>query len=184
MLRSLIGSIFASGLILSTTLLATAQTPQQATATLQDRQGNVIGNAVLEQTAEGVQIQVQLENFDAAVNNGGRGEHGFHIHQVGECVAPDFTSAGAHFNPTDARHGLLAPDGAHGGDLVNLWIESDGSADYSVVTNLITLGSGDRNILDEDGSALVIHADADDYHTDSSGNSGDRIACGVITPAS
>ncbi|GAB4376213.1 MAG: superoxide dismutase family protein [Elainellaceae cyanobacterium] len=154
--------------------------PARATAILRDTEGNVVGNAIFTQTPEGVSIQAQFENLDAAVTGNERGQHGFHIHEVGECTAPMFESAGGHFNPTNVAHGLLDPDGPHAGDLINLWIEADGTADYDVVTDLITLGTGEHNILDADGSALIIHSEADDYHTDPSGASGDRIACGVI----
>jgi Cu-Zn family superoxide dismutase len=140
---------------------------------------------------DGVQIQTLIEGFDTAVTDEARGEHGLHIHETGECTAPDFSSAGGHFNPTDAEHGLLQPDGPHAGDLPNIWIEADGSADYTVTTNLITLEPGDgqrpaqmgdRSLFDSDGSAVVLHAGPDDYITDPAGDSGDRLACGVIVP--
>lgn len=181
MVKALIGYLAASVALGYLAPLAMAQSPQQATATLHDREGNVVGEATFTQTPEGVQVQAYIDGFDAAVMGEQRGEHGFHIHEVGQCDAPDFTSAGGHFNPTGAAHGLLDPDGPHAGDLPNLWIEADGSADYRVVTNLVTLGTGERNLLDADGSALVIHSDPDDHHTDPSGASGDRIACGVIS---
>jgi len=130
---------------------------------------------------DGVQIRVRLDGFKSAVMGGERGQHGFHIHEVGKCTPPAFLSAGGHFNPTGAKHGLLDPDGPHAGDLPNLWIEADGSADYTVTTNLITLGPGKRSVFDKNGSALLIHTGPDDYITDPAGDSGDRIACGVIT---
>jgi Cu-Zn family superoxide dismutase len=156
--------------------------PSRARAILRDTQGNIIGTALLTQTEAGVRIQIEIRNFDSAVTGNYRGQHGFHIHEVGECEPPDFTSAGEHFNPTGVDHGLLNPDGAHAGDLVNLWIEADGSGDYDMTTDLITLGEGERNIFDEDGSSLVIHQHPDDYLTDPAGSSGDRLACGVILP--
>ncbi|MEB3358951.1 MAG: superoxide dismutase family protein [Synechococcales bacterium] len=177
------------GLVLSNLAIAAIASPAfaqpvpDAVAEIRDAQGNAIGNAYFISTPDGVQIQMRLEEFDSAVAEDERGQHGFHIHEVGECNPPDFMSAGSHFNPTGTAHGLLAPDGPHAGDLPNLWIEADGSADYSVTTNLISLVPGERNIFDADGSSLVIHATGDDYITDPAGNSGDRIACGVIVPA-
>jgi Cu/Zn superoxide dismutase len=109
---------------------------------------------------------------------GNAGEHGIHIHAVGQCT-PDFSAAGGHFNPTNAQHGLNNPAGPHGGDGPNLQL-ADGSATYEVVNDRVTLGSGPNSLFDADGSALVVHAGPDDQVTDPSGNSGDRIACGVI----
>lgn len=181
MLKALIGLISASLALSVVSSPGQAQEAERAIAILRDSDGNVVGNAVLTETPDGVRVQAQITNLDAAVTGDERGQHGFHIHEVGQCTPPDFTSAGSHFNPTGADHGLLDPDGPHAGDLINLWIEANGQGDYDVVTDLITLGEGERSIFDEDGSALVIHATADDYHTDSSGESGDRLACGVIT---
>lgn len=157
-------------------------TAPDAMAELYDAQGNSVGMVELTSVEDGVQIQVQIQGFDAAVSGGERGQHGFHIHETGNCTAPDFSSAGGHFNPTSAGHGLLDPDGPHAGDLPNLWLETDGSADYSVTTNLVSLAPGERNLLDGDGSAFVLHSGADDYRTDPSGDSGSRLACGVIQP--
>jgi Cu-Zn family superoxide dismutase len=156
--------------------------PSRAIAILRDAQGNFVGTVLLTETEAGVRIQAMIQNFDAAVMGNQRGQHGFHIHEVGECEAPDFTSAGGHFNPTGEGHGFFDPDGTHAGDLINLWIEADGSGDYDVTTDLINLGEGDRNIFDEDGSSFILHQQPDDYQTDPAGNSGDRLACGVILP--
>jgi Cu/Zn superoxide dismutase/glucose/arabinose dehydrogenase/mono/diheme cytochrome c family protein len=148
-----------------------------ATAELRDREGNTVGNATLTPAdGGGVSIQVTLEGFNAA----SVGEHGIHIHQAGACE-PDFQAAGSHFNPTDAQHGLLNRDGPHAGDLPNISVQQGGNAEYNVTTRLVTLGEGNNSLLDQDGSALVIHANPDDYATDPSGNSGDHIACGVIS---
>ena len=156
-----------------------AQEASSARAVLRDSQGNIVGNALLRETQDGVRIQVRMENVDVA--SGERGEHGFHIHEVGQCDAPDFQSAGSHYNPTGEAHGLLDPDGAHAGDLPNLWIEADGTADYAVTTDLVSLAAdSDRTLLDEDGSAIILHQQLDDYITDPSGESGDHLACGVV----
>jgi len=108
------------------------------------------------------------------------GEHAFHVHAIGKCDPPDFKSAGAHFNPDETKHGLMNPEGPHAGDMPNLHVPESGKLSIEVLNPLVTLRQ-DRALLDEDGSALVIHAGADDYTTDPAGNAGDRIACGVVT---
>jgi Cu-Zn family superoxide dismutase len=110
------------------------------------------------------------------------GLHAVHIHAVGKCEGPAFTTAGGHFNPTQKKHGLKSAEGAHAGDMPNMYVAKDGSGRFEVLSDAITLKSGERSVFDADGSAIVIHAGADDDMTDPSGNSGDRIACGVITP--
>lgn len=148
-----------------------------------DRQhpyGNRVGTVEFTSVEDGVQIQTQIEGFDAAVAGDERGQHGFHIHETGQCTPPDFSAAGGHFNPTGVGHGLLDPDGPHAGDLPNLWIEADGSADYTVTSDLISLEPGERSLFDSDGSAVVIHSGPDDYLTDQAGDSSSRLACGVI----
>ena len=107
-----------------------------------------------------------------------QGQHGVHIHTTGTCEAPNFESAGGHWNPTNQQHGLDDPAGQHAGDMPNLEIEEDGRG-----TLEYTLRGGTFDgLLDEDGSAFIIHSTADDQVTDPSGNSGDRIACGVFQP--
>ena len=105
-----------------------------------------------------------------------RGAHGVHIHDVGKCEGPAFASAGPHWNPTMKMHGRDNPMGAHGGDLPNLMVGTDGRGSIS-----IDVPGSVAQLLDSDGAAVVIHADPDDYKTDPSGNSGGRIACGVLT---
>lgn len=157
----------------------TSKTELAASAQLVDAQGNAIGDVNLTAPAgEGepfVTIQVGLSP-DAGIEPG---EYGFHIHEVGQCT-PTFDAAGDHFNPADAQHGLLDQDGPHAGDLPNVVVGEDGTTTYVVNTNLVTLGEGERSLFDDDGSAVMLHAQADDYLTDPSGTSGDRIACGVV----
>jgi len=146
-----------------------------AVAALQDAEGNAVGEATFTQVADGVTIQVALQGLAIAA----AGEHGIHLHTTGACT-PDFEAAGPHFNPTGAQHGTDNPGGPHAGDLPNLAIDAAGNGTYEATTDLATLGEGENSLLDADGSAIVIHADPDDMITDPSGNSGDRIACGVI----
>ena len=104
------------------------------------------------------------------------GTHGAHIHMVGRCDAPDFTTAGGHWNPTSKQHGTMNPAGPHEGDLPNLIVGTDGRGTLAITIPGATLAG----LLDTDGSAMVVHASADDLRTDPSGNSGGRIACGVF----
>ena len=114
-------------------------------------------------------------------NNLTEGTHGFHFHEKGVCEAPDFESAGGHFNPTGASHGLGHEDGPHAGDLPNLEVGPDGTVKEEFFVENLTLKAGEENSLfQDDGTALVIHAEEDDGTTQPSGDSGDRIACGVV----
>ena len=109
------------------------------------------------------------------------GDHGFHIHETGVCdAAGKFESAGAHFNPAGKQHGTENPEGPHAGDLMNVTADDNGNATVDLHNMGATIAEGDASINDADGAAIVLHADPDDYKTDPSGNSGDRIACGVI----
>ena len=108
------------------------------------------------------------------------GQKGVHIHEVGKCEGPQFTSAGGHFNPDKKQHGTLNPQGAHAGDLPNISVDGYGVGQLETTTNRITLGAGPTSVFDADGSAIVIHAAADDFKTDPTGNSGGRSVCGVI----
>ena len=107
------------------------------------------------------------------------GPHGIHFHAVGRCEG-DFTSAGAHYNPGNRKHGLSAPEGPHAGDAPNFIAGADGRARVQLTTDRVTLTAGGTTLADSDGSSMVVHAAADDQVTDPSGNSGARIACGVV----
>ena len=144
-----------------------------ATAELQDTAGKRIGIATFTRADSGAFLAVSVAGLAP-------GEHGMHIHGSGDCTPPGFTTAGPHFNPTAKQHGLESPAGPHGGDLPNLRVEADGSADTSLRIGPGLLAGGDASILGPRGTALVIHARPDDQRTDPSGNSGDRVACGVI----
>ncbi len=160
-----------AGLLLASfTLPAEAQS---ARAALKDANGKDVGSAMLTQVPGGVLIAVSLKGLPA-------GEHAFHVHAVGKCEPP-FTSAGGHFNPGNKKHGLMAADGHHAGDMPNLHIPASGELAVEVMNGDITLEKGKPNSLfDADGSALVIHANKDDYKTDPTGDAGGRIACGVV----
>jgi len=155
-------------------LAAPALAVDTASAVLKDASGKEVGAATLTVTPSGVLISLDLTAVRPS-------EHGFHVHTTGKCEPPDFKSAGPHFNPDQTKHGFMTPEGPHAGDLPNLHVPADGNLQVEVLEPNVTL-SGEAPLLDADGSALVIHAGADDYKTDPAGNSGDRIACGVITP--
>jgi len=155
-------------------LAAPALAVDTASAVLKDASGKEVGAATFTVTPSGVLISLDLTAVPPS-------EHGFHVHTTGKCEPPDFKSAGPHFNPDQTKHGFMTPEGPHAGDLPNLHVPADGKLQVEVLEPNVTL-SGEAPLLDADGSALVIHAGADDYKTDPAGNSGDRIACGVITP--
>jgi Cu-Zn family superoxide dismutase len=144
-----------------------------ANAQLKDGSGKAMGDVDLVQTPAGVLIKLQLKGIAP-------GEHAFHVHAVGKCDAPSFESAGPHFNPTNHKHGMLSGEG-HAGDMPNLHVPQSGELSVEVFNPAISLDKGKPNsVFDNDGSSLVIHAKADDYKSDPAGNSGDRIACGVL----
>ena len=149
------------------------QTPHAAHADIVNAQGQKIGTATIHQSGKGVRINVEVSQLPP-------GTHGIHIHAVGKCEGPDFTTAGPHFNPTSKKHGKDNPDGPHAGDLLNIEVAADGIAKAALSDPSVTLASGPNSLLSEGGTALVIHAKVDDYRTDPAGNSGARIACGVI----
>jgi Cu-Zn family superoxide dismutase len=145
--------------------------PPQATAQLTNASGQVVGNARFwDEGSGGVRLLVQAEHLSP-------GAHGIHLHAVGKCDPPEFTSSGGHFNPTGKSHGLQNPAGPHAGDLPNLIIGSDGRGTLEYTDRLVTVGPGPNSIV---GTAVVIHAGPDDQKTDPAGNSGARIACGVV----
>ncbi len=124
----------------------------------------------------GVRIRVTASGIAA-------GPHGMHVHEIGRCDGPAFTSAGAHWNPTSKKHGRNNPAGAHLGDLNNLVIGPDGRGSAELLIPGARLNDGSQPLFDDDGAALLIHAAADDYRTDPGGDSGDRILCAVLQGA-
>ena len=144
-----------------------------AVAELKNTSGQTVGTARFTQAGNVVRILVETSGLPP-------GPHAVHVHAVGKCDPPDFASAGGHFNPMSRQHGALNPQGAHAGDLPNIEVGADGKGRLESTTELLSLGSGTTSVFDADGSAIVIHAAPDDFKTDPTGNSGARVACGVI----
>lgn len=140
-----------------------------ARAMMQDATGKELGELLISEDAGRVSVRGTLHSLPP-------GEHGIHLHMAARCEPP-FASAGDHWNPSERKHGLENPDGPHFGDLPNLTVENDSSATFNFTTTDGTVAA----LLDFDGASLIVHADRDDLRTDPSGNSGDRIACGVVT---
>lgn len=141
----------------------------QAVALLRTADGADVGRATASEVSGGMRFTLDVRGLPA-------GPHGAHVHTVGRCDAPDFASAGGHWNPTAKKHGAMNPAGPHEGDLPNLPVGSDGRGTLGLIVPGATMAS----LLDADGAAFVIHAQADDLMTDPSGNSGARVACGVF----
>jgi Cu-Zn family superoxide dismutase len=160
----------------SASLLILAAVPasaQTAVAALKSVDSKDVGAVELTQTPTGVLLKVSVKGLPS-------GEHAFHVHAVGKCDPP-FDSAGGHFNPAGKKHGLMASDGHHAGDMPNLHIPQSGELVVEVLNPAITLEQGKPNsVFGPNGTAIVIHAGVDDYKTDPAGNAGARIACGVI----
>ncbi|MGH9426879.1 MAG: superoxide dismutase family protein [Terriglobia bacterium] len=141
-----------------------------------DFAGNPAGTALLTEGSGGVRFHFNLSNLPA-------GFHGIHIHEKGDCTKPDFKSAGKHFNPEAKQHGAENPKGFHAGDLGNIEVGSDGTANVEVTAPQLTLKASDHSLIGPGGTAIIIHAGRDDQKSDPSGNSGNPIACGVIDKA-
>jgi len=144
-----------------------------ATATLAEPGGRVVGRVTVAQESGGARVRVEVEGLAAGI-------YGAHVHRTGRCEGPAFDSAGAHWNPTGQQHGFRNPSGRHRGDLPNLVVRADGRGTLTFTIRAAQL-RGEAGMLDADGAAVMIHAQPDDYRTDPSGNSGARIACGVLS---
>jgi len=151
-----------------------AARPGKVTVQLKDAQGKPVGTAVVSPAKQGVSIALNLMGLPP-------GEHALHIHSVAKCEGPAFTTAGGHFNPDMKKHGLQNPDGPHAGDMANFTVTAKGTAKSTITDTRVDMGDDAHSIFSNGGTALVIHAKADDMKTDPAGNAGDRIACGTIT---
>ena len=165
--------VVAGSLVISCAFLAAAQQRAGVKVDLSDGQGKSVGTAMLTPAAKGVTIRLNLMNLSP-------GEHAILVHAVAKCEGPAFASAGGHCNPDMKHHGLDNPDGPHAGDMPNFTVAADGTAKATVVAPGVTMGDDAHSVFTNGGTALVIHAKADDMKSDPAGNAGDRVACGVI----
>lgn len=149
---------------------------KKTTVALKDAKGNSVGSATIKTSGKGVEVKLDVKSLPP-------GDHALHFHQNAKCDAPDFKSAGPHFNPDQKQHGFLNPAGHHNGDMANFTVKSDGTAKATIKDPDVVLGVGTEpnSLFANGGTVLMIHAKADDMKSDPAGNAGDRIACGVIT---
>jgi Cu-Zn family superoxide dismutase len=170
----LIGPLAALAIVGATVGAVAAGGASHGSARIVGPDGTTFGWAKLTEDGVGrVHLVVQVDGLAP-------GRHGVHLHAVGSCIGPAFTSAGGHHNPLAAEHGLANPAGAHAGDLPNLAVNRAGRGHLATTSDRATLSAGPVSLFDADGSAVVIHASEDDQVTNPTGNSGARVACGVI----
>lgn len=172
--KLVLAATFVSLLLSSRNPGLAASAPLEAQADLINSKNEKIGTAQFQQTSKGVQANIEVNGLTP-------GEHGIHIHEVGKCIVPDFVSAGSHFNPEGKEHGYKNPKGKHAGDLPNLSVGENGKGSVRWTIEQVTLKQGKNSLLKPTGTALVIHEKPDDFKTSPAGNSGGRIACGVIS---
>jgi Cu-Zn family superoxide dismutase len=159
------------------TVVAFGAKTKPVTVDLKDAKGMSVGTATIGASKggnTGVMIKLNVKGLMP-------GEHALHFHTAAKCEGPAFTSAGGHFNPEMKHHGLNNPEGPHAGDMPNFMVKANGTAKITVLDPRVTLGDGPNSLYANGGTALVIHAKADDLKSDPAGNAGDRIACGTIT---
>jgi len=155
------------------TTSATPSAAPTASAKLAAADGSARGTATVTQAGDGLHVVVKAMGLTPGI-------HAVHIHTTGQCAAPDFTSAGGHWNPTARKHGKDNPAGMHMGDMPNMTVGPDGAGaiEYHIAAG--TISEGATPLLDTDGAAVVVHAQADDNVSDPAGNAGGRVACGVL----
>ena len=163
-----------AALLLVGTLSAAQTDRKAATAELKDAKGQTVGQAKFKEGKNAVLLSVRVTNLTP-------GPHAIHVHAVGKCEAPDFKTAGGHFNPENKQHGTMNPEGHHAGDMANFEIGANSKGVYKSTLPGVTLaGTGANSLFHEGGTALVIHEKADDMKTDPAGNAGARVACGPV----
>src|SRR5579862_9102430 len=163
----------------STIALFSLASAAKTVVEMKDAQGKSVGTVTIVESGtgeKGAGVVLDLNLHDLPP-----GTHGIHFHQNAKCDGPDFKSAGPHFNPDGKKHGLQNPDGHYAGDMNNFTVNAKGRAKFKTVNKDVTLGDDSHSLFSNGGTALMIHAKADDMKTDPAGNAGDRIACGVIT---
>lgn len=164
-------SVVALAFIVATAALSA----QMKHVDLKDAKGTSVGMAMIS-PAKGGGVSIDLD-----VHGLPPGDHALHFHAVPKCEGPDFTSATGHFNPMSKKHGMENAEGPHAGDMNNFTVDAKGNAKTTIVNKNVTMGAEPNSIYANGGTALMIHAAADDMKTDPAGNAGARIACGTIT---
>jgi Cu-Zn family superoxide dismutase len=163
-------TVLLASIAFAAATVQTAGAAERAMAKLKNPKGESVGEVRLMETPHGTLLHARFSNLPP-------GAHAFHVHTVGKCEPP-FKSSGGHFNPGGKKHGFLAADGLHAGDMPNIHVPASGSLEIEVLNTLLKL---DSSLFDADGAAIVLHEGPDDYKTDPAGAAGGRIACGVIS---